>query len=93
MIGSLCGLLGLKRQPEILVRALMALAMLLGHNPKGLADIAGSPGAVENLTAIMRSSDDDDSKHIATTIFSNLVLPPSLSHAAVQIFLSDVVGL
>ena len=79
MIRSLCGLLGLKKQPETLVRVLMALAMLLGHNPKGLADIAGSPGAVENLAAIMRSSDDDDSKHIATTIFSNLVISPTLS--------------
>jgi len=74
MIGSLSGLLGVKKQPETLVRALMALAMLLGNNPAGLAEIAGSRGAVENLAVIMRSSDDDDSKHVAATIFSNLVL-------------------
>jgi len=75
MIGTLCGLLGVKQQPETLVRALMALAMLLGNNPAGLLEIASSQGAVENLAVIMRNSEDEDSKLVATTIFSNLVHP------------------
>jgi hypothetical protein len=75
MIGILSGLLGVKQQPETLVRALMALAMLLGNNPAGLLEISDSKRAVENLAIIMRNSKDEDSKLVATTIFSNLVGP------------------
>lgn len=78
MIGILSGLLGVKQQPETLVRALMALAMLLGNNPAGLLEISDSKRAVENLAIIMRNSKDEDSKLVATTIFSNLANDPLL---------------
>ena len=76
MIPRLAGLLGIRDQPETLVRALMGIAMLLGDSPGRLQQLAAAPGAVKSMAAIMRGSDDQDSKAIATSIFAALVRPP-----------------
>ena len=76
MIPSLAGLLGIRGQPETLVRALMGIAMLLGNSPGRLQQLAAAPGAVKSMAAIMRGSDDQDSKAIATSIFAALVRVP-----------------
>ena len=55
----------------------MGLAMLLNSAPGHLGEFAEVPHAIDNLAAIIRSSDDPDSKAIATSIFANLV-----SHAS-----------
>ena len=72
MLTKLTGLLGLEGQPETLVRVLMALAMLLGDGAELLRELAQAPKAIDRLAAIIRSSEDPDSKAIATSIFANL---------------------
>lgn len=75
MVSRLAELTGLNGQPETLVRVLMGLAMLLGSKPEHLTDFAKTPKAIDNLAAVIRNSEDPDSKAIATSIFANLVGP------------------
>ena len=70
---KLAALTGMHEQPETLVRVLMGLAMLLSSAPGHLTEFADVPHAIDNLAITIRSSEDQDSKAIATSLFANLV--------------------
>ena len=73
MLPKLGRLIGLK-DGEVVVRALMATAMLLGNNNKaGLRELARSATVVQQLAALMRSKEDPDSRQIAAGIFGAMV--------------------
>ena len=60
---------------EIRVRALMALAMLLGGSSSNQRRLASMPAAVHGLTLLMRQTDDEDARQVSSTVFAELVRP------------------
>ena len=64
-IPKLAALLGGGGGTEVLVRALLALGMLVGGSPERQLELAGAPGAVAALLQLMRQQDDADMQQIA----------------------------
>ena len=60
---------------DIKVRALMAMAMLLGGSPSNQKRLASMPAAVHGLTLLMRQKDDGDARQVSSTLFAELVRP------------------
>ncbi len=58
--------------PEVRVRSLLALGMLVGGNEGRLAALAAVPGALAAVCRLMRQGDDGDCQHIAGGIFAAL---------------------
>ena len=55
------------------VRALLLLGMLVGRAPDAQVELAGTPGTVTTLLALMRYSQDEDAKQLARELFSLIV--------------------
>ena len=58
--------------PEVRVRALLCLGMLIGGSPGRQLELAGAPGAVTAVLALMRQQDDADCQQIAGGLFKEL---------------------
>jgi hypothetical protein len=54
------------------VRAEMALGMMVSRSSEAQVALATIPGAVQQLVALMRSSEDPDAKAIARDLFALL---------------------
>ena len=70
---SLAGLLQPTNSPEIHVRALLALGMLVGGNQELQTQLSDVEGAVSRLLVLRLQQDDEDSKQIAEGIIAAMV--------------------
>ncbi|KAK9836627.1 hypothetical protein WJX74_004746 [Apatococcus lobatus] len=69
---------------DIKVRALMALAMLLGGSQTNQKKVASMPAAVAGLAVLMRQNDDEDARQVSSTIFAELVKAPETKHIMIE---------
>ncbi|KAK9825916.1 hypothetical protein WJX81_005921 [Elliptochloris bilobata] len=71
-IGGLAAALVGEGCPEVRVRILLALAMLIGGTPERARALADAPGAGAALMALVRAGDDEDCRQIAAGLVAEL---------------------
>eukprot|EP00898_Chlorokybus_atmophyticus_P005258 jgi/Chlat1/5733/Chrsp38S05529 len=84
LVRALASLLLRSDEQEVLVRVLLALAMLTGSSADAQAQLAAEDGAVQRLMTLVRSA-DGDVREIAAGVFMSLAANPTLRPAIVEL--------